>query len=450
MKFKKSLTIDEEALKIPSLLSVSPDPSRNAQKILERRYGRMAPNVTDDDSAWELFEPERDWTAPQGPDNPGLGRVLHTVDGTSVLGEPDGPGLTRIFRSSDGQDGHEPGPGEPRVVHIFHAPPLKELKKLKPPPGASDGFKAYFAKAETAIQTAVDQLGPGTAAPPPQSATLLKSVAPEDLGTGAATEAYMQSVAEVDTKKESLLRMDDKVLHTSVFVANEQNRTLSSIKTIVTELADKVEAAGTGKLKPAKETTLLRQVAAAVEAVWDKVNVTSQTNNDIAYGSGSRLVASGKAPIDSVGAGIDSGGLAGMIQAMAPMGMTAMPLTQGLSDLPGSQGAIYEDRIGNPSLPPNGLPATQVPGTTHSPGIAATQHMSGATSISGQPPQMSSAINSSGTGRPELGSLTTPWSRIARPGSRIQRHVDNTSSDEDPLVTYISADAEDAAVAETI
>ncbi|MFD0364782.1 hypothetical protein ACFQZZ_25360 [Nocardia sp. GCM10030253] len=276
-------------------------------------------------------------------------------------------------------------------------------------------------------------------------------MAHEDLGIGAAAEGYMKSMAKVDTKKESLLRMDDRVLHTSVFVANEQNQTLRSIKTIIADLDDKLEAAGTGKLKPAKETTLLRQVAAAVEAVSDKVNATSQTNTDIAEGGSARLVVngnvSGKAP---VGGADGVGGLAGMIQALAPMGMMAMPLVQGPPDLLGGKDAHHEDRIGNPSPLPGGPNAAPLPGVVHPPGVPAMQHISGAAPISGQPAPISSAINSSAS-RPESGLPTTPWSRIARPASHIRRPADTTSSTEGPLVPPdVSADDEYAAVAEAI
>ncbi|MFE7799517.1 hypothetical protein [Nocardia sp. NPDC057440] len=259
----------------------------------------------------------------------------------------------------------------------------------------------------------------------------------------------MKSVAKVDTKKESLLGMDDIVHNTSAFMVNEQNRTLRSIEIIVTKLAEKVNAEGDGKLKPAKETALLQQVADAVEAVRDKVNAMSQTNNDIAYGGSARRVASGKGPVDDAEDGAGAGGLAGMIQALAPMGMAAMPQAQGPSDLVGGKAALYEDRI-DIAPPLRGGPNAALPGIANPPGNPAAQHFSTAAPISAQPAPISSSISTSGPSRPESGLPVTPWSGIAKPASRIRRRADTTGSTEGPLVSDDSAEAEDAAMAEII
>lgn len=338
--------------------------------------------------------------------------------------------------------------GEPGIKHFVRAPKLKVLDELDPPPGASDGFKAYFAKAKTAIRAAVDQLGPGTAVPPPGRAGLLKSVTQKAPGAGAASDVYMKSVSGSDTKKKSLLQMDDKVLHTAVFMADEQNRTLRSIKTIVAGLADKVEAVGVGELKPAKETTLLQQVGEAVEAVWDQVNANSQTNKDIAYGDGTQVITDGDFPAGDAGDDVGAGGLTGMIQELAPMGMAAMPQAQRLSDLLGSKTVPGEDSAASALPLSGGSGMAPLPGVTPSSTITAPQYVSGPIApVSAQPGAISSAINTSGQSRLESGSLATPWSRITSASPRIRQTVEPADSTDDSRLPEDTAVAEDITMA---
>ncbi|WP_280373143.1 hypothetical protein [Nocardia abscessus] len=169
------------------------------------------------------------------------------------------------------------------------------LVDLHCPPGASEGLRAFIALADTAIQTAVDLLGRGMTTPPPAVADLLKPAVYETLGKGEADEAYRKTIDKVEARQLKLLQMDDQVVKTSVTVAAEQVQALRSIKTIVGELNTKLKAAGTAKLKAAQELPLLKAVAAAVEAVYDKVTAIADLNEDMANGGGKNNSGGGQA-----------------------------------------------------------------------------------------------------------------------------------------------------------
>ncbi len=212
------------------------------------------------------------------------------------------------------------------------------LVDLHCPPGASEGLRAFIALADTAIQTAVDLLGRGMTTPPPKVADLLKPAVYETLGKGEADDEYRKTIDKVEARQLKLLQMDDKVVKTSVTVAAEQVQALRSIKTIVTELNTKLKAAGSAKLKPAQELPLLKAVAAAVEAVYDKVTAIADLNEDMANGkgngnsSGNGQSGGGGTPSGG-GSGGGDGGLSSLLPMLAMLPMAAMPLVSQIPEM---------------------------------------------------------------------------------------------------------------------
>ncbi|MGK8520055.1 hypothetical protein ACRS6B_00100 [Nocardia asteroides] len=268
------------------------------------------------------------------------------------------------------------------------------LVDLHCPPGASEGLRAFIALADTAIQTAVDLLGRGMTTPPPEVADLLKPAVYETLGKGAADEAYRKTIDKVEARQLKLLQMDDQVVKTSVTVAAEQVQALRSIKTIVGDLNTKLKAAGTAKLKPAQELPLLKAVAAAVEAVYDKVTAIADLNETVANGGGSNNSGGGQAGGGGGATGGGGGGggdiassLASLLPMLAMLPMAAMPLVQQIPEMMqkaeedkakkaeenqnnGAPGQPGQTPPGNPSTPaaapppgdPNAQPAAPQPG----------------------------------------------------------------------------------------
>ncbi|MGQ4619693.1 hypothetical protein [Nocardia sp. R7R-8] len=218
------------------------------------------------------------------------------------------------------------------------------LVDLHCPPGASEGLRAFIALADTAIQTAVDLLGRGMSTPPPKVDDLLQPDFYKTLGKGKADEEYRKTIDKVEARQLKLLQMDDQVVKTSVTVAAEQVQALRSIKHIVADLKTKLEAAGTGKLKPAQELPLLEAVAAAMEAVYDKVTAIAELNDDMANGgkngggSGSSTGGPTSGGNSSGGSGSGSGGggdggLSSLLPMLAMLPMAAMPLISQIPEM---------------------------------------------------------------------------------------------------------------------
>ncbi|MGV9971484.1 hypothetical protein [Nocardia beijingensis] len=210
--------------------------------------------------------------------------------------------------------------------------------KLHCPPGASEGLRAYIAMAETAIQTAVDLLGRGMTTLPPTVAELLEPEIYETLGSGKADDEYRAVINKVEAKQLQLLQMDDKVIKTSATVAAEQVQALRSIENIVEHLNTTLKAAGTGKLKSAQEQSLLKAVAQAVEAVYDKVIAIAELNDKMANGGGNNGSGGsngsgggangGGAGGSTGGSGGGDGGLSSLLSTLAMLPMMALPLAQ--------------------------------------------------------------------------------------------------------------------------
>ncbi|MBF6164670.1 hypothetical protein IU486_07765 [Streptomyces gardneri] len=254
------------------------------------------------------------------------------------------------------------------------------LVDLHCPPGASEGLRAFIALADTAIQTAVDLLGRGMTTPPPKVDDLLKPAIYETLGKGEADDEYRKTIDKVEARQLKLLQMDDQVVKTSVTVAAEQVQALRSIKTIVTELNAKLKAAGTAKLKPAQELPLLKAVAAAVEAVYDKVTAIADLNEDMANGGGKNNSGGGQAGGGGGATGGGGGGgdiassLASLLPMLAMLPMAAMPLVQ---QIPEMMQKAEEDKAkkaeenrnnGAPGQPGQTPPANQNAATVPPPG----------------------------------------------------------------------------------
>ncbi|MEU6831339.1 hypothetical protein ABZ894_22040 [Nocardia beijingensis] len=208
--------------------------------------------------------------------------------------------------------------------------------KLHCPPGASEGLSAYIAMAQTAIQTAVDLLGRGMTTLPPEVSDLLEPEIYETLGSGKADDEYRAAVNKVEARQMQLLQMDDKVIKTSATVAAEQVQALRSIENIVDHLNTTLKAAGSGKLKSAQEQSLLKAVAQAVEAVYDKVIAIAELNDKMANGGGSGNNGSGGSNGSGGGAnggstggsGGGDGGLSSLLSTLAMLPMMALPLAQ--------------------------------------------------------------------------------------------------------------------------
>ncbi|WP_067476884.1 hypothetical protein [Nocardia amamiensis] len=212
------------------------------------------------------------------------------------------------------------------------------LVDLHCPPGASEGLRAFIGLADTAIQTAVDLLGRGMTTPPPKVDDLLEPAFYEALGKGKADEAYRKTVDKVEARQLQLLQMDNKVIKSSVTVAAEQVQALRSIKNIVAELNAKLKAAGNAKLKPAQELPLLKAVAAAVEAVYDKVTAIADLNEEVANGGkgssgGQAGGGGGGGGAPSGGGGGGDGGLSSLLPMLMMPLMAAAPLVAQIPEM---------------------------------------------------------------------------------------------------------------------
>ncbi|MER7450676.1 hypothetical protein ABTW96_10360 [Nocardia beijingensis] len=246
--------------------------------------------------------------------------------------------------------------------------------KLHCPPGASEGLRAYIAMAETAIQTAVDLLGRGMTTLPPTVAELLEPEIYETLGSGKADDEYRAVINKVEAKQLQLLQMDDKVIKTSATVAAEQVQALRSIENIVEHLNTTLKAAGTGKLKSAQEQSLLKAVAQAVEAVYDKVIAIAELNDKMANGGGSGNNGSGGSNGSGGGAngggtggsagGGGDGGLSSLLSTLAMLPMMALPLAQQIPQM--LQNAEEQKQKKAEQDQKNGQPGQ--PGQTQPPG----------------------------------------------------------------------------------
>ncbi|MCX4092185.1 hypothetical protein [Nocardia sp. alder85J] len=153
--------------------------------------------------------------------------------------------------------------------------------------------------AESAIQTAVDLLGRGTTFAPPNVDDLLTSVQYDDLEQGTATNAYKTVLAAVQARQTALQSYDGTVLQAAIVMSAGKDTTLSAIGSIVSELNALLSGVGKAKLTSTQETTLMKAIGDAVDAVYKKVTAVAEQNAAMA-GSGS-----------SSGSGTDSGGSSG-------------------------------------------------------------------------------------------------------------------------------------------
>ncbi|MFE7798007.1 hypothetical protein [Nocardia sp. NPDC057440] len=323
---------------------------------------------------------------------------------------------------------------------------------LVPPPGAEAGFKKQLVLAQRAIQMAVDLLGRGGPILPPRMDDLLKPVPNGSYGEGYASEIYKMLEAFSAKLKASLLGLERNVHIASGSVADEQEKTLRAIKGIVAKLNSELKAVGSGKLKPAQETALLRLVAAAVEAVFDKVDAVSVFNQDIAdpgekhpVGIGSATAAT-TAAVGGSGAGGSGGGLDGLAQALTPLGMMMAPLLQSLPGLLDKEdGADAAEEEGQTTIPLRDVNTAASAAVAVPTGLPAAQSIAAAAPITGQVAQVSSVLNGSGTGRVEAGLPATPMSAIARPAARTRRTTDSARP-ADGAQADGTTDADDAAI----
>ncbi|MFI6361125.1 hypothetical protein ACIBG0_00100 [Nocardia sp. NPDC050630] len=257
--------------------------------------------------------------------------------------------------------------------------------ELTPPPGASAGLKAFIAMAEEAIQTAVDLLGRGTPDLPPKVDDLLRPVIYESIGDSLMKKQYEEALAKVQSRQTALLTYDTKVMKTSIVVAAGSDETLRAIKEIVAELQTKLKAAGTGKLKPAREVAIMKLVAEAIDLVYEKVEAVYQLNNDMAgdgnNGSGSSgSGGSGQSGSGSAGGGgSGDGGLGQLVSMLGMLPMMAMPLVAQLpqllkqqdkdkdKDKDAAEDAAQTGQAQPPAAAPGAAPGSPAPAPTAAP-----------------------------------------------------------------------------------
>lgn len=275
------------------------------------------------------------------------------------------------------------------------------LVDLHCPPGASEGLRAFIALADTAIQTAVDLLGRGMTTPPPKVDDLLEPAFYETLGKGKADEEYRKTIDKVEARQLQLLQMDNKVVKSSVTVAAEQVQALHSIKNIVAELNAKLKAAGNAKLKPSQELPLLKAVAAAVEAVYDKVTAIADLNEEVANGGkgtgGGQTGGGGGGAAPGGGGGGGDGGLSSLLPMLMMPLMAAAPLISQIPEMlqkaeedkaAKAEKAEQEQKGGTPPPPGNQsapAPATPPPGDPNAPVPAGDPNAAPAANASGDP-----------------------------------------------------------------
>jgi hypothetical protein len=235
---------------------------------------------------------------------------------------------------------------------------------LTPPAGASAGLKAFIAMAEEAIQTAVDLLGRGTPDLPPKVDDLLQPVIYESIGDSLMKTQYQEALAKVQSRQTALLTYDTKVMNTSIVVAAGSDETLQAIKEIVAELQAKLEAVGSGKLKPAQEVALMKLVAEAIDLVYNKVEAVNQLNNDMAGAGNSNSGSSGSGSSGQSGsAGSGDGGLGQLVSMLGMLPMMAMPLVSQLPELLKQQDKNKEKGAAQDSAQPGGgQPQAAAPG----------------------------------------------------------------------------------------
>ncbi|WP_330232510.1 hypothetical protein OHA40_08470 [Nocardia sp. NBC_00508] len=274
------------------------------------------------------------------------------------------------------------------------------LVDLHCPPGASEGLRAFISLADTAIQTAVDLLGRGMSMPPPKVDDLLEPAFYESLGKGKADEAYRKTIDKVEARQLQLLQMDNKVIKTSVTVAAEQVQALKSIKNIVADLNTKLKSAGTAKLKPAQELPLLKAVAAAVDAVYDKVTAIADLNEEAANGgngqngggqNGGGQSGGGQAP---GGGGGGDGGLSSLLPMLMMPLMAAAPLVAQIPEMlqkaeedraEKAEKAEQNQKAGAPAQPGNQNAPAPVPGDPNAAVPAGDPNAAPAANASGDP-----------------------------------------------------------------
>ncbi|MFE3445399.1 hypothetical protein ACFXNW_20415 [Nocardia sp. NPDC059180] len=242
--------------------------------------------------------------------------------------------------------------------------------KLVPPPGASPLTKDLIAATEKAIRFAVDLMGrEHTVAPPPEVATLLKSVKAEGVGTGQLTEVYAKALGKSQQTKDSLLAMDDKVKQTSQIMADDKSKNMAAIKTIVAKLKERM-APFTGKLTAAQDYALMRIVGDALRKICERIVEAADHNRDIAHGGGNSGGSGGGIPGAGGGGqqggggqagGGGDGGLGGLLSMLPMLGMlpiSLIPMLPMLTELFNGEGDKQaEDKKaegGGPPPPPPG------------------------------------------------------------------------------------------------
>ncbi|WP_051194631.1 hypothetical protein [Nocardia jiangxiensis] len=217
-----------------------------------------------------------------------------------------------------------------KTGHYWPVPPLTV------PTGASKALRAFISMAHEAIQTAVDLLGRNMPELPPSVDDLLQPVVYTDLGEGESTEAYKQALNKVQTAQTSLLAYDQQVATTTLKVADGHSETLTAIEDIVEKLNTALAAVPAALLK-GHESTVMKYIASAVDAVYKKVDEVYSYNQSLAgnsSGSGSGDGSSSSSSSSGSGSGSSSGsssgsgsstsgsdGLGSLLSQLAPLAM---------------------------------------------------------------------------------------------------------------------------------
>ncbi|WP_405498987.1 hypothetical protein [Nocardia sp. NBC_00511] len=308
---------------------------------------------------------------------------------TPVVAQP-------LYPTSDPSSGY--GVGQ----HYWTVPALPA------PAAASTALKSFVALSDTAIQTAVDLLGRGLSQPPPQVSDLMSTVVVSNLGSGTATQAYQSTLDAVQTRAARLQDLDAQVLQVSMVCAANKDKTLAwmerTVGNLVGDLGTKAAAIGPRKPKPAEESTIMSEIAEAVDAVYERLASVAEDNAAMVGGSntGSDGSGAGGDPNStdpttqgtsgsttaggSTGGGSTSGGDSGigsMLSSLAMLPVMAIPLVSEVAKLlkPDDKGKGQNDPQHPDGQTPGGQPTTPQPAATDAP--AAQQAVP-----SVQPPQV--------------------------------------------------------------
>ncbi|MFC7428631.1 hypothetical protein [Nocardia tengchongensis] len=245
------------------------------------------------------------------------------------------------------------------------------------------------------IQTAVDLLGRGTTEPPPPVDDPSTEQIITDLGQGSASQPYQQAMAQMKSRQDALVQLDDQVLQVANVVAAGKDQTLAAIQRIVertvTDLQAKSAALGTQTLLPAQESDLMLEVSDTVDAVYAQVDKAAAANKQMAGGgqSGGSNGGAGSGTGTGAGTGAGSGdsgmsgimsGLMSMLQMLPIVGISMLPELIKLLKPDDKKSNTHHDdqqhpdaktpgQPGAPQADPN-TPAVTAPGSPGSPAAA--------------------------------------------------------------------------------